>query len=97
MENHIELEALIESYIPNAMTDHFDEGPQVSFDATVIKVISPPAMRDRSITIFHDLAPQESSVWRKQGLRVMLQIDSDTIAGSQQVFSGAVLNIRQAE
>lgn len=97
MEPHIELKAFIESYVPNAMTDHFDDGPPVTFDATVIKVISPQAERDRSLTILHDHAEPEASLWRKQGQKVILQIDSDAITGNQQIFSGAVLNIRQTE
>lgn len=97
MDNQIELEALVQNYIPNAMTDHYEAGPPATFDATVIKVISPATLRDRSINIFHDHPQPQESLWRQQGEKVLLRIESDMLEEGMQVFSGAVSSIRAVE
>lgn len=97
MDNLIELEALVENYIPNAMVDDFGSGPPVTFDATVIKVISPVTLRGRSIYIFHDTPQPQESIWCRQGEKVLMRIESDMLEEGVQVFSGAVLEIRPVE
>lgn len=94
MDNQIALEAWVQDYIPNAMTDQYGDGPPASFDATVIKVISPDNLRDRSISIYHDQPEPPDSPWRQQGEKVLLHIELDMLEEGIQVFSGAVTDLR---
>lgn len=97
MDNQIEIEALVESYMPNAMTDQYESGPPITFDATVIKVTSPPTMRNRLISILHDHPQPESSLWRQQGANILLRIETDSIEDGQLLFSGAVSDIKRTK
>jgi hypothetical protein len=94
LDNQIVLEALVQDYIPDAMTDQYEEGPPASFDATVIKVLSPGSLRDRSISIYHDRPEPPESLWRQQGEKVQLRIELDMLEEGIQVFSGAVSDLR---
>lgn len=88
---------MVESYIPNAMTDHYETGAPATFDATVIKIIAPATMRDRSISIFHDRPQPQDSLWCRQGTRVLLRVESDLLDEGVHVFSGAILDIRPVD
>lgn len=97
MDNQIEIEALIEVYMPNAMTDQYESGPPVTFDATVIKVTSPASLSGKSISILHDHPQPEGSLWRQQGVTISLHIETDLLKDSQLLFSGAVSDIKRIE
>jgi hypothetical protein len=53
MSNTIRVSGVLVSFTPNAMTDNSDEG-FASYDATKVRVVAPPELAGRELTIFHN-------------------------------------------
>jgi len=72
-DRKIMIEAMIESFAEGAMTDHYDSGAFVSYDATGLVIASPAPLAGRRLTIFHDEELPPGSPWREIGRRLRFQ------------------------
>ncbi len=85
----------LESFTPNAMTDTYEDGA-VSFDATKLRVISPPEFSEREVTIYHSNGVPSDSLWRAVGKTIVFTIGEDSLKGNEVIFDGAVTDMRSA-
>ena len=90
MEDHkVLVQAAIEDFTKEAMTDHYDSGAFVSFDATGLLIESPGKFAGQHLMIFHDEELPEASPWRETGRRLRFEIRESQLTGEDIVFTGA--------
>jgi len=93
MEEWIEIEARVDAHVPGAMTDEFEDGSFVHYDATELELLRPADLRGRALTIFHDRPVAADSPWRRPGARIRARLLAESLAGDRQVFDGAVRDL----
>jgi hypothetical protein len=90
MEDHkVLVEAAVEEFTKEAMTDHYDSGAFVSFDATGLRIEAPERFAGRHLVIFHDEELPADSPWREIGRRLRFKIRESQLTGEDTVFTGA--------
>jgi hypothetical protein len=97
MTNAVEVMAVLLTYIPSAMQDHFDDGGFTSYDATQLRILAPGQFAGIELTIYHDGEVPRNSLWRKIGDGLKFEIDEDDLRdcfmGKITLFGGAVTNL----
>lgn len=92
----IEIKARVDDLIPNEMRDQYHSGTVVTFDAIVLKVLEPAALKNRDLRLYHEHPVPDDSPWRRAG-RVRFLIDTDLLEGEQQLFAGAASELRMID
>ena len=91
----MDFETTVLRFQPNAMRDNLSGG-FAFYDATEMRVDSPPARRGSSLTIYHDQSPPRDSPWRQPGRKLRFSIREEHLRDQQILFTGAVENLRDA-
>lgn len=88
-DRKIVIEAVIEDFAEGAMTDHYESGAFVSYDATGLVIESPEPLAGRRLAVFHDEELPPGSPWREVGNRLRFAIRESQLAGDEVLFTGA--------
>lgn len=97
MEERLEIEAMIEDFAEDVMTDHYMSGASASYHATVLRIESPESLAGRHLTIFHDQELPAGSPWREIGRGVRFKILESLLTSEDVLFVGAVEDLRVRE
>src|SRR5947209_8326698 len=81
MNEHAEVTAVVLTYIPNAMQDHFEDGAFASYDATRLRLVKPENLAGRELSIYHNRPEPANSLWRGTGRRIVFVIDEGSLGG----------------
>jgi hypothetical protein len=93
----IEIEAQLLEYMPNAMTDHFEDNRFAAFDAAVLAVQRPPDLANPRMIIYLPQPTAGDSPWRRVGSKVIFKIAPEMLATGTVVFAGATHELRVEE
>jgi hypothetical protein len=93
MSQDIQIQAAIAQYIPNAMSDDYDDGGFAMYDATLLQILAPESLKGQELTVYHDLPPDADSFWRQSSNQVQFQMESDLLADNVQIFAAAIKNV----
>jgi hypothetical protein len=88
------IEASTVHYLQNAMHDQLAGGGFASYDATVLRVSTPPGLRGRELTIFHERRPAPESPWRAADRALSFTVREDLLADETTLFDGALCDLR---
>ena len=94
MSHIIEIEAVVTKFIPNAMSDYYDSGDFVVYDATVLEILAPAHLRGNELTIFHNEAVPPHSPWRDINRKLWFSIEEEYLTSGNLIFDGALQNLR---
>jgi hypothetical protein len=92
-DHKIEAEAIVVRIIPNAMSDEYDSGAFVAYDATELKLLSPSSLAGRPLMIYHvaRALPQDHPL-RRSGVKIRFSIQESHLS-SPTLFDGALSNV----
>jgi hypothetical protein len=94
MEERLAIEAVVEDFAEDVMTDHYASGASASYHATVLRIESPERLAGRALTIFHDQELPAGSPWREIGRGIRFKILESLLASEDVLFVGAVEDLR---
>jgi hypothetical protein len=89
----VEVEAVVNGFIPNAMRDEFESGVSSSFDATQLQILAPAQWRGNKLTIYHSESPTLTSPWREINRKLRFSIREDDLKADHFLFDGAIRNL----
>jgi hypothetical protein len=92
----VKFETTVVRFQPNAMHDRFPGGGFASYDASELRVESPPERRGETLLIYHRPSPPESSPWRQAGRKLRFGIREEDLRNLQVLFDGAVEDLQDA-
>ena len=90
----IEIEAVVTKFIPNAMSDYYDSGDFVVYDATVLEILAPAHFRGKKLTIFHNEPVAPDSPWREINRKLRFSIEEEYLNSDNLLFDGALHHLR---
>jgi len=90
MTERIPIQAVVRSYTPNAMHDHFDNGQGAIFDSTGLEILAPKEYAGHRLSVYHSNPASKNSLFRKIGQRIRFEIDKQYLAADHQVFTSAL-------
>lgn len=87
-------EAVVQKYEPAAMEDLFEDGGFVSYDAVMLKIVSPPQLTGKTIRVFFvSETVADNSPIRRAGERCRFDFDANLLKADL-IFSGALENLQ---
>lgn len=96
---HIKIEAQVLEYIPDAMTDTYQDKRFAAFDAAVLAIQAPANMANRQSIIYLPQPTNPNSPWRKTGAKLSFHIAVEMFEPGTIIFGSAVhdLQIKQSQ
>jgi hypothetical protein len=92
----IEIEAQVTEYMPNAMTDHFEDNRFAAFDAAILRVLRPESANPQMI-IYLPQPTAANGPWHRVGSKVIFKIAPEMLAPGTVTFVGAIHDLRVEE
>lgn len=89
-DRKIAVEALVDAFGEGAMTDHYESGEVVSYDATALLIESPEPLAGRRLVIFHDEPLPAGSPLRQAGRKLRFKMRESLLMGEDALFTGAL-------
>jgi len=93
MSQTIQVRAAIAQYIPNAMSDRYEDGGFAVYDATLLQILAPEFLKGQELTVYHDVPPDAGSIWRQSSSQIQFEIEPELLEDNTQVFAGAIKNV----
>lgn len=93
----IEIEAQLMEDIPNAMTDHFEDGRFAIFDAAVLTVRRPADLANTRMVIYLPQPTAVDSPWHQVGSEVSFYIAPEMLAPGTVIFAAAIHDLQVKE
>ena len=93
MSEYVEIQARVERFIPNAMTDHLAGGRWATYDASELRVLSPEGRAGTRLFVYHDRPPEPGSVWRRPKQRIRFRVAKRDLDPGVTLFDGALTDL----
>jgi hypothetical protein len=93
----VEIETRILEFVPDAMTDRFQDNRFSAFDAAVTIVRKPIDMADSRMIIYLPQPTDPKSTWRRVGSTLIFRVAPEMLAPGTLIFEGAIQDLRVKE